>query len=331
MAEVLRSMLAKRFLGVILALSLFSMSTYAIEDKVIYGTDDRLDLFEVSNPLFLELANSTAAMITTTSLQVNGNKVSILGKNLRSRGICQGEKFAEQMTSANCSGFLVGKDLVVTAGHCVRSARDCETNAWVFDYALKATEQNAMTFDVPKSSVYRCKEIVDQVLDSSNMNDYALLRLDRQVLERKPLKFRTSGKVADRTEILVIGHPTGLPTKVADNAVVRSNGLELYFVTNLDTFGGNSGSAVFDARTGLVEGILVRGETDYEYDFSRGCKAPKVCATEDCRGEDVTRITNIKKLMAIAAAEASPVVETPVVETPVVVVPVEVPVVTVTP
>jgi len=37
----------------------------------------------------------------------------------------------------------------------------------------------------------------------------------------------------------------------------------IFFDANLDTFGGNSGSPVFDARTNAVVGILVRGADDY--------------------------------------------------------------------
>ncbi|MEK7233144.1 MAG: S46 family peptidase [Elusimicrobiota bacterium] len=34
-----------------------------------------------------------------------------------------------------------------------------------------------------------------------------------------------------------------------------------FFVANLDTYGGNSGSAVFNVETNLVEGILLRSES----------------------------------------------------------------------
>jgi len=70
-------------------------------------------------------------------------------------------------------------------------------------------------------------------------------------------------------------------------------------VANLDTFGGNSGSAVFNAETGEVEGILVRGENDYVWSDENGsrCRVPQQCTNDACRGEDVTRITNIKTLM----------------------------------
>ena len=96
---------------------------------------------------------------------------------------------------------------------------------------------------------------------------------------------------------MVIGHPSGLPTKISDGAIVRENANKVFFQSTLDTFGGNSGSAVFDAKTGLVEGILVRGERDYVQDPVMNCSRPKVCKVTECRGEDVTRITNIKQLM----------------------------------
>jgi V8-like Glu-specific endopeptidase len=95
------------------------------------------------------------------------------------------------------------------------------------------------------------------------------------------------------SEVLVIGHPTGLPTKLADGAVIRSL-KETYFIANLDTYGGNSGSAVFDANSGLVEGILVRGEQDYVRSSS-GCLASNVCRNDGCRGEDVTYSRYLKE------------------------------------
>ena len=36
-----------------------------------------------------------------------------------------------------------------------------------------------------------------------------------------------------------------------------------FFSANLDTFGGNSGSPVFQAGTSTVAGLLVRGAPDY--------------------------------------------------------------------
>jgi len=61
-----------------------------------------------------------------------------------------------------------------------------------------------------------------------------------------------------------------------------------WFTADLDTYGGNSGSPVFNARTHEVDGILVRGEMDFE--FHSGCQKSKRCGKNDCRGEEVTHI-----------------------------------------
>lgn len=289
-------------ISVIAALLLILSTPLSARVKVIYGTDDRLDLYETSDNLYLDLAKSTAAYIPESYFSDDPNDATmskISSSTLGSRGLCEGEKFVDQPTAAACSGFLVGPNLLVTAGHCMRSFRDCTSNKWVFDYGLDNPNRDLSR--VPKKNIYSCVKIIEQKLESSTMNDFAFIQLDRNVEDREPLKFRTEGKVQKGDPLVVIGHPTGLPTKIADNAIVRRNDNSYFFVSNLDTFGGNSGSAVFNANTGLVEGILVRGEQDYERDFRRGCRTPKKCKENSCRGEDVTRITNISKLMEFAS------------------------------
>jgi V8-like Glu-specific endopeptidase len=122
-----------------------------------------------------------------------------------------------------------------------------------------------------------------------------VIKLDRAVVGRTPLKYRTSGKAASDAVLTVIGHPTGLPVKITAAADMRDNSNPIFFVTNADTYGGNSGSAVVDARTGIVEGILVRGDQDYARS-SAGCMESVYRDQDGGRGEDVTRITIIKTL-----------------------------------
>jgi V8-like Glu-specific endopeptidase len=263
------------------------------EEKVIYGEDNRLDIFESQNVLYKNLANSTAAMIANNSLIDLGKDVSITGGTLEGDGVCPDARFAKQPTAALCSGFLVGVDLLVTAGHCIESAEDCENHSWVFDYSNSIEEKN--TFKVPKKNIYQCQKIISRTLDRKTQNDFALIKLNRPT-DRSPLAIRKNGIIAENTKLVVIGHPSGLPTKISDGANVRTNTNKYFFQTNLDTFGGNSGSAVFDSESGLVEGILVRGERDYERDSIANCYRPKICKMDECRGEDVTRITNVKEL-----------------------------------
>jgi len=279
------------------ALAVFSMTLTAIASdkqlKVIYGDDNRLDVFESPNEAYVTLSRSTAAMVPNSNVRVQGNESVLNGPTMVSRGFCADERFSHQITAAMCSGFLVGDKYLVTAGHCITSESDCASNKWVFDYKVDDAGQSGVT--VANSSVYSCKRIISRSLDRLSQDDYAYIELDRAVTDRAPLTFRKTGSIRAGDEILVIGHPTGLPTKITDGAKVRALKGK-FFTANLDTYGGNSGSAVFNATTGVVEGILVRGENDYISD-SRGCRASNICPENGCRGEDVTYITNIKELM----------------------------------
>lgn len=305
--------------GLSLSLSLLSTGSLAqVIPKVVYGVDNRVEVYEASSSM-QAVAARTAAMIpmdrlklTVSETDSNLRTYSTRQGKLKDNGICADDRFADQPTPGSCSGFLVGPDLIVTAGHCARTASACQGNAWVFGFAMDATTQTA-GLNIPDSQVYRCKELVNQKLNSLEGTDHALIRLDRVVSGLTPLNLRTSGKIEDNTEIVVIGHPMGLPTKVSDGANVRKNVHPHFFVANLDTFGGNSGSAVFNTADLTVEGILVRGETDYKYNSAKGCQEVYVCADDKCRGEDVTRITDIIELAQrdqVLAAAASGDAET---------------------
>ncbi len=61
--------------------------------------------------------------------------------------------------------------------------------------------------------------------------------------------------------------------KVATNAQVMFSGIS-NFKTNLDAFGGNSGSPVFDKYSMEILGILISGSSDYKDKGS--CRVPVV-------------------------------------------------------
>lgn len=99
--------------------------------------------------------------------------------------------------------------------------------------------------------------------------------------------------------MVVIGHPSGLPLKITDRAVSLPSAFNsrTFFRVNSDTFAGNSGSPVINRKSGVVEGILVRGEQDYRYIPDRGCSIVNICSKKrKCKGEDATRITIVKEL-----------------------------------
>ena len=276
-------------------LSIFISSAQAAPN-IIYGEDNRVDVYASTDAALVELSKSTLAMIPKNAVSKGfwTNELTLKMETLVDRGMCASEPFSDQPTAANCSGFLVSDRHVVTAGHCVQNLSDCKSNYFVFDY--KMNDANSISTRLDPNNVFECKAIIARTLNSINQDDYALVELARPVTDRRPLNFRRSGTIEVGQKLAVIGHPTGLPTKIADGAEVRSVSGK-YFTTNLDTFGGNSGSAVFNLDTLEVEGILVRGGQDYIR--KGGCMVSNQVANDAGRGEDVTRITNIKALLSL--------------------------------
>jgi V8-like Glu-specific endopeptidase len=278
------------FVALSVLVSSHAMAVAPSRVKVIYGVDNRVDANASSSASFRELAKSTAAMFTDGDARrgLFSDTINLKGDSLADSGVCASERFAYQKSGALCSGFLVSPTTLVTAGHCIQDMKDCKKHKWVFDYKVDSERQ--FDVSVSKDSVYKCKSIINQKLTKTN--DFAYIELDRPVTDRQPLKIRRSGKPAVGDDLVVIGHPSGLPTKIADGAKVRTLKGD-FFVANLDTFGGNSGSAVFNVKTEEVEGILVRGDEDYVRRPGTNCKMPFKCKDDACRGEDVTYIGNV--------------------------------------
>lgn len=267
--------------------------------KAIYGIDDRQDVYESSDNLMKEIARSTAAQIYDFNMTKVGDSYRLNGHTLAvSQGVCSTERFAKQQTGSRCSGFLVAPDKLVTAGHCVEMMGECLYFSWVFDFSNTTTEE-IPSFTFSKDQVYHCTKILSKAMNyPGDQNDYAVIQLDRPVVDRAPLKFRTEGKIANDAILTVIGNPSGLPTKITSNAAIRNNTDPVFFTTNSDTFGGNSGSAVIDSKTGIVEGILVRGDDDYQKNADDICRIPVHRDQNGGKGEDVTRITNLLQYLS---------------------------------
>ncbi|MBI4679106.1 MAG: trypsin-like peptidase domain-containing protein [Elusimicrobia bacterium] len=212
----------------------------------------------MTNPRLLEFADSTAALFFGSAVRIDGPKALLSTESYAEEmSLCPEEPFYDQRTGAFCSGSLVGPDLLMTAGHCVKTETSCKSAKFVFGFAVR--EKGVNPESVPAGEVYGCGKLLGREQVGAGA-DWALIKLDRPVLDHKPLALNRSGKIENGAPLFVIGHPAGLPTKIAGGAKVRDASPNGYFVANLDTYGGNSGSAVFNAGTGLVEGILVRGE-----------------------------------------------------------------------
>lgn len=277
------------FLG--LLFSLYSVVLHA-RPLALYGPDSRREVYQESNQTIVRLADSTAVQIDKADfIDVGNNKYRIKSASIGEHyKLCSTEAFVNQPAAGDCSGFLVAPDLLATAGHC-SSFKDCSHASWVFGYRMKTDGSSPL--DVEQKNVYNCKKIVAREYTYENQ-DWALIRLDRPVIGVQPLRLRKQPNLTRGDSLFIIGHPMGLPTKIADGEVLNFPERS-YFVTAMDSFGGNSGSPVFNYRTYEVEGILVRGDDDF---VNVGvCRKAKPCTEATCTGEDVSDISYVTSMM----------------------------------
>lgn len=279
----------------------------SVDPKLIYGVDNRTEPYLFQDVRFQKASLSVAGMVPKNKLIDLNSTTYTFRKNpaVEMFSFCPTERFGEQNVLPNCSGFLVGPTTLVTAGHCVQNEYDCENFKWVFSYTnLHDT--------IAKEDVYSCKRVIDQKLVGSyyKLRDYAVIELDRPVKGREPLKYRKEGRPLVGTKLVIIGHPMGLPQKIADGARVKFvNWKEMitpfrslirkshYFIANLDSYAGNSGSPVFNQKSGEVEGILIQGAEDFTLDPDEFCQRSVVRTNSTFTTEEkVYRINKVPGL-----------------------------------
>ncbi|HNW43175.1 MAG TPA: trypsin-like peptidase domain-containing protein [Elusimicrobiales bacterium] len=300
----------------------------------IYGTDDRVDYYQ-ADKVMKKLAESTAALFKDSDIpldEASGQyKLKLL--SLKDKyNLKPGQNFGAQPVGAFCSAALIGDDTVLTSGHCFKPDQrggPCERVKFVFGYAVTKEGETPSSFAA--ADVYSCKAIKYQRVQDETANfacmsgncrekalaglgpDFAIVQLDRKVKGRYPLAVSRKA-IAAGAKVAAVGYPSGLPVKVAGNGKVRSVSNKGYFVTDLDTFGGNSGGPVFNTATFKIEGVLSRGGVDYVYGAGTPVEDPKnpylqvpgeanVYPQEGGRGEDVTLATEFESLIPVTEME----------------------------
>lgn len=237
-------------------------------EKLVFGADDRIDVYEETDPQRLTWAASTCALVNVTQLSAApGGTIALetFGSLNDANGIdlCEDQKFGEQPIAAYCSGFMVGSDLIATAGHCFDET-NLSTTAFVFGFYME--DESTPVTTLAANQVYRGVEVVDWALNG--FLDHAVIRVDRPITAPGAQAFdvRRDNSLQSGTLLGTIGYPEGLPAKVAfsdeSKSVDVSN--EFYFTHSIEAHPGNSGSPVINPENGIVEGILVR---DYRPEF----------------------------------------------------------------
>lgn len=260
---------------------------------LLFGQDDRVEATEVTHGGIQRVVAATAGLARDSTLSCGGGTCALSTTPFDTgqtptgpRPLCSDTAFRGQAKGARCSAFLVGPDLMATAGHCMVNQSDCDTQQVVFGFVADPDGTNEVT-TLPEEDVYDCVQLVAQNYTPGSGgdadDDWAVFRVDRVVSGRAPLAIRRGGTPALDTELVGIGHPNGLPLKVAANGFVEVNTGSKRFQTSLDMYGGNSGSPVFDLQTLVVQGIHVsRAASHFVVGIDpvsgASCAADRVCS-----------------------------------------------------
>jgi alpha-tubulin suppressor-like RCC1 family protein len=244
---------------------------------IIFGDDDRTELFALApGSLSAHVAESSLALVDAAVLDTSDPaNVKLRAPTLRARfQVCSDERFAAQPSAADCSGTLIAPDLLLTAGHCV-DVGSCPGSARVLaGFSMRnATELQPIVSD----QVYACAEVV--VREFTSEVDYAIVRLDRPIAGAALPKLKI-GRVplGQGQHLIVAGYPSGVPEKVAGGATVIDSraASKDFFLSDLDSFPGNSGGGVFVEETGELAGVLVRGPNPgYVVAAGEACARPE--------------------------------------------------------
>lgn len=263
--------------------------------ETIYGNDSRTEAYVMHRyPMFAAFQDASVAMITPQHLVAAGNdNYWIRAPRFRDdKKLCSSERFLDQPTAADCSGTLINSNTVLTAGHCITNAKECQNSLFVFGYAYAGPGQ--VNVAVPRSNIYACRQIIYREEDSNShpdRADFALIRLDRPVTNHRPASLDARHVYSVGEPLIMAGYPSGLPLKFADGVIQSIHTKKPTFDSTLDAYGGNSGSPVYSPITGAVIGILIDGEEDYEW--AGKCRVSKRCSDKGCLGQGVVRITDI--------------------------------------
>lgn len=290
---------------------LISMQSFG----AIYGNDDRRDLFQTSFP---------ASMASSIAIAVPGNFVqALVGGNYRVTDVetlagssganaCKDERFANQPTIGNCTGFLVGDRYMITAGHCVvnvgvvdkdENSPFCANFKWYFDFNLTASAKTTVN-NIPANRLYSCKRVIRaEVID--NGADFAVVELDRPVSKDMIPLTINSARPTVGSAVFTVGHPMGLPAKHSGiSSVVAADKAKDYFEAYLDTEGGNSGGPVFNKKNEVI-GILVSGHQIDLYTTPQGCSRVNKCNANGTQCNENSMVSTLQTsnyIQYIAAA-----------------------------
>lgn len=253
--------------------------------------DSRIEIYQLNPEInwqyFMLLANQSVAMVIEKEsiVKISDSHYKIETESNKSKHVlrlCNNLPFSNQPVVGVGTAFLINNNQFITAKHVFQQSIE----NYVIVFGIDQLNPEVTQSYISKEQVFFPTKISHNLSDI----DIVIFDVDRET-NRSGLSYGNSRTLEKQHEIYSIGHPSGLPKKIALNAGILDNSYFQYFYTSLDTFQGNSGSPVLDFYTNTVIGVLVAGEKDFK--FNGNCYELNTCKFPKCKGEKVIRIEEI--------------------------------------
>jgi len=256
--------------------------SFSVNDSPIQNVDKNTSTDEI-----LELATGVALIVNKSRTveqllkltQIDDRRFPTSNHMKQHPPVCGNFRLKDQLSAPdNCTGFLVGENLLMTAGHCIDDIEQfCSDHAIVFDFYQRVVQEESKSASIVN---VECEKVV---LHKHNRPfDYAVLKLKQRVknrhifsIDKKP--YKQKGK-----DVFVMGHPLGTPMKITEPDILIKIEKDGLISTGLDLFAGNSGSPLIAQRTHKVLGIVSHGPFDFDYDSEHRCAVEKDCTDGSC-------------------------------------------------